>query len=167
MFFFSAIGTMIASTLISGLAVLLLTAHIGWLITLWEERLSKPVPTLASRAWILIATFTPLLSFYCVRLIDRLQSNAAPQAQSEWWRWLLPVLSVSLVLLAALSFPGGTAAGVAYLGTFFLIGAATAHMTAALFALTRRGFLTSRSQLVAAFTLVMFMAPFASRVPFP
>ena len=127
------------------------------MITLWEERLSKPFPTLTGRIWLLIATLTPVLSFYTVMLIDRLRGRM-PRPVTEWWRWLLPVVSCMTVLLAAMVvLPHPDREGFAlriitpiflYLGAYVLIAIAAVHMAAMVFALTRRGPVTSRSQLL-------------------
>lgn len=142
------------------MAALLLTAHMGWLITLWEERLSKPFPTLTNRFWLLMAAATPIQSFYAVLLVDDLEGRRSPRPATAWWRWLLPVGSVAAVFGATTVLvprPGVASFDFPFIlpdflwqFAYFLIVTGIIHMTATVFGLTRRGPLTSRSQLLPA-----------------
>lgn len=164
--YFDATGLILASVLGMALLALLFTAHLGWLIALWETRLSKPFPTPSRRLGLIGAALTPLIGFYALRLIDGLRSGKADPPPMEWWRRLLPVVSISLCAMAALRLelryiPAGRSItnfleNFGIFCAYFLLIAATVHMAATVFNLTQRGLLTSRSQLaVAAFLLAL------------
>ncbi len=76
------------------------TANLGWLIVLWE-RLNPFGPTLPGLSLFILALLTPGVSFYTAMVIDRRRGTAPPAPATEWWRWLLPVLSLVLIALMA------------------------------------------------------------------
>lgn len=133
---------------------LLLTAHFGWLITLWLTRLGNPVATIQGRAWLIVAALTPLISFYALRLADWARGDAPQKPPTEWWRRLM--IPLAFLLLAATAWQynqqyapeyrslGGILTQLRPLTTYLIIISAIVHMAASVFALTQRSLLTSR-----------------------
>lgn len=158
--YFDVTGLILAALIGMALLGLLLTAHLGWLIALWETRLSKPFPTWTSRLWLLMAALTPLVGFYALRLADRLRGQIKDRPATEWWRWLLPVLSAGLLALAALRQElryivrdrdlGHALNSFGLYCAWFLFAVLVVQMAALVFNATQRGWLTSRSQLLVA-----------------
>lgn len=166
--YFDPVPVMIGMLFLMGLTALLLVAHLGWLIVLWE-RLNPFGPTLPGLSLFILALLTPVVSFYTAMVIDRRRGTAPPAPATEWWRWLLPVLSLVLIALMAARAEARYAPEYRRLDhgleIFWLMLAyplavtAVLHMAATVFGITRRPPWTSHVQLAFPLLLVLLAAP--------
>ena len=151
-----------------GLTALLLVAHLGWLMVLWE-RLNPFGPSLRGLSLFILALLTPVVSFYTAMVIDRRRGTAPPARVTEWWRWLLPVLSLVLIALMAARVEARYAPKYRRLDhaieefwlmlIYTLLASAVLHMAAMVFGMTRRPPWTSHVQLVFPLLPGLLVAP--------
>ena len=166
--YFDPIPVMIGMLFLMGLTALLLVAHLGWLIVLWE-RLNPFGPTLPGLSLFILALLTPMVSFYTAMVIDRRRGTAPPAPATEWWRWLLPVLSLVLIALMAARAEARYAAEYRRFDhaieefwlmlIYTLLASAVLHMAAMVFGMTRRPPRTSHVQLVFPLLPGLLVAP--------
>ncbi|MDO5641369.1 MAG: hypothetical protein Q4G26_03125 [Paracoccus sp. (in: a-proteobacteria)] len=169
MFYFDATALIIGMMLAMAMLAMLVIAHLTWLITLWETRLSLPFPTMRGRLALLAAALTPLIGFYALHLSDRITGRAPAGPPVQWWRWLLPVASLGVLALASLRIElryvseyrsvDSFLKTLRMLGLYWLLFTAIVHMAGMVFNATRRGPLTSRSQLAVALLLLAIALP--------